>query len=127
MAHAPHDGCGVHPKNFAKHLWADNVSNTRLTDELRAHKFFWRIAHFANILFAVWAPVLFAFYTAQMALLHTWKPSLRLNFLGSVFAACTFNFGPRAICASHLDFANLAWGWCAITALGNFDPTTAAT
>jgi hypothetical protein len=57
-----------------------------------------------------------------MALLHTWKPSLRPNFLGSVFAACTFNFGPRAICASHLDFANLAWGWCAITALGNFDP-----
>jgi hypothetical protein len=22
----------------------------------------------------------------------------------------------------HLDFANLAWGWCAITALGDFDP-----
>ncbi|KAJ7794774.1 hypothetical protein B0H14DRAFT_2392291 [Mycena olivaceomarginata] len=100
----------------------NNVSNTRLTDELHAHEFFWRIAHFANILFAVWAPVLFAFYTAQMALLHTWKPSLRPNFLGSVFAACTFNFGPRAICASHLDFANLVWGWCAITALGNFDP-----
>ncbi|KAJ7771241.1 hypothetical protein B0H14DRAFT_2402225 [Mycena olivaceomarginata] len=74
------------------------------------------------VLFAVWAPVLFAFYTAQMALLHTWKPSLRPNFLGSVFAACTFNFGRRAICVSHLDFANLAWGWCAITALGNFDP-----
>ncbi|KAJ7800267.1 hypothetical protein B0H14DRAFT_3092679 [Mycena olivaceomarginata] len=40
----------------------------------------------------------------------------------SVFAACTFNFGPRAICAPHLDFANLSWGWCAITALGDFDP-----
>ncbi|KAJ6493861.1 hypothetical protein DFH09DRAFT_946903, partial [Mycena vulgaris] len=40
----------------------------------------------------------------------------------SIFAACTFNFGPRPICASHLDFANLSWGWCAITALGNFDP-----
>ncbi|KAF8166468.1 hypothetical protein K438DRAFT_2066503 [Mycena galopus ATCC 62051] len=44
------------------------------------------------------------------------------NFVGSVFAACTFNFGPHAICAPHLDFANLAWGWCAITALGNFNP-----
>ncbi|KAJ7711740.1 hypothetical protein B0H14DRAFT_692268 [Mycena olivaceomarginata] len=22
----------------------------------------------------------------------------------------------------HLDFANLAWGWCAITSLGSFDP-----
>ncbi|KAJ7683921.1 hypothetical protein B0H14DRAFT_3534871 [Mycena olivaceomarginata] len=86
-----------------------------------------RIAHFANVLFAIWAPVLFAFYTAQMALLRHWKPSLRPNFVGSIFAACTFNFGPRAICAAHLDFANLAWGWCAITALGNFDPTSAAT
>jgi hypothetical protein len=57
-----------------------------------------------------------------MALLRHWKPSLRPNFVGSIFAACTFNFGPRAICAAHLDFANLAWGWCAITALGNFDP-----
>ncbi|KAJ7934639.1 hypothetical protein B0H13DRAFT_1591385, partial [Mycena leptocephala] len=40
----------------------------------------------------------------------------------SIFAACTFNFGPRAITCPHLDFGNLAWGWCAITALGWFDP-----
>ncbi|RDB28247.1 hypothetical protein Hypma_001551 [Hypsizygus marmoreus] len=24
----------------------------------------------------------------------------------------------------HTDHANLAWGWCAITALGDFDPDT---
>jgi hypothetical protein len=70
----------------------------------------------------MWAPLLFAFYQAQIALLDEWKPSIRWNFPGSVFAACTFNFGPRAITAAHLDFANLAWGWCAITALGKFDP-----
>jgi hypothetical protein len=69
----------------------------------------------------MWAPLLFAFYQAQMALLATWKPAMRRNFAGSVFAACTFNFGPHAICARHLDFANLSWGWCAITALGDFD------
>lgn len=57
-----------------------------------------------------------------MALLTKWKPSMRWNFAGSIFAAVTFNFGPRAICAPHLDFANLAWGWCAITTLGRFDP-----
>ncbi|KAJ7797962.1 hypothetical protein B0H14DRAFT_2389182, partial [Mycena olivaceomarginata] len=35
----------------------------------------------------------------------------------------TFNFGPRAVCVPHIDFANLAWGWCAyLTALGDFDP-----
>ncbi|KAJ7310640.1 hypothetical protein DFH08DRAFT_918250 [Mycena albidolilacea] len=64
-----------------------NVTNTRVTDELMAHSYFQRI-----------------------------------NFAESIFAACTFNFGPRAITCPHLDFANLAWGWCTITALGTFDP-----
>jgi hypothetical protein len=51
-----------------------------------------------------------------------WRPRLRWNFAHSVFAACTFNFGPHAITVPHLDFGNLSWGWCAITALGDFDP-----
>ncbi|KAJ7484870.1 hypothetical protein B0H11DRAFT_2231536 [Mycena galericulata] len=101
---------------------ANNVANTQLTDELLAHEYFQRLAAFANILFALWAPLLFAFYQVQMRLLAQWKPSMRWNFVGSIFAACTFNFGPRAITAAHLDFANLAWGWCAVTALGEFDP-----
>jgi hypothetical protein len=56
--------------------------------------------------------------------LHEWNPSLKRNFAAkiSVFAAATFNFGPRTVTFPHIDFANLAWGWCAITALGNFDP-----
>ncbi|KAJ7659764.1 hypothetical protein DFH06DRAFT_1130519 [Mycena polygramma] len=29
----------------------------------------------------------------------------------SVFAACTFNFGPHAMTLPHLDFGNLSWGW----------------
>ncbi|KAJ7462182.1 hypothetical protein B0H11DRAFT_1735348, partial [Mycena galericulata] len=100
----------------------NNAANTQLTDELLAHEYFQRLAAFANILFAIWAPLLFLFYQAQMALLAQWKPSMRWNFVGSIFAACTFNFGPHAVTAPHLDFANLAWGWCAITALGEFDP-----
>ena len=28
----------------------------------------------------------------------------------------------RAVSYPHRDYANLAWGWCSITALGNFDP-----
>jgi hypothetical protein len=55
---------------------------------------------------------------------HPFLPlqSLVWNFVGSVFAACTFNFGPHAITVPHLDFGNLSWGWCAITALGRFNP-----
>jgi hypothetical protein len=50
------------------------------------------------------------------------SPNLRQNFENSPWACCTFNFGPFTVSIPHLDFANLAWGWCAITALGNFDP-----
>ncbi|KAJ7766009.1 hypothetical protein B0H14DRAFT_2403006, partial [Mycena olivaceomarginata] len=95
-----------------------NVTNTRVTDELMAHSYFQRIVGFTNMLFAMWAPDLFQVYQeVREALKH-----LKWNFAESVFAACTFNFGPRAITCPHLDFANLAWGWCAITALGTFDP-----
>ncbi|KAK7057365.1 hypothetical protein R3P38DRAFT_3168888 [Favolaschia claudopus] len=40
----------------------------------------------------------------------------------SVFSTATFNFGPATVTLPHIDFRNLAWGWCAITALGDFDP-----
>jgi hypothetical protein len=56
--------------------------------------------------------------------IHCWNPNLRRNFSAtvSVFAAATLNFGPQTVTFPHLDFANLAWGWCTITALGDFDP-----
>ncbi|KAJ7711681.1 hypothetical protein B0H16DRAFT_1744967 [Mycena metata] len=48
---------------------------------------------------------------------------LRRPFLNSIWTACTFNLGPRTCSLGHRDFANLAFGWCAITALGDFDYT----
>jgi hypothetical protein len=52
------------------------------------------------------------------------NPALRRNFEQrfSAFAAATINFGPSTITLPHIDALNLAWGWCAITALGFFDP-----
>ncbi|KAJ7891620.1 hypothetical protein B0H14DRAFT_2335644, partial [Mycena olivaceomarginata] len=47
---------------------------------------------------------------------------LRRNFAMSAFAAATLNFGPSTVTLPHIDALNLAWGWCAITALGIFDP-----
>ncbi|KAJ7306957.1 hypothetical protein DFH08DRAFT_918537 [Mycena albidolilacea] len=85
------------------------------------HECFQRIVGFANCLFRIFAPILFAFYQAQMALLAAWNSALKWPFVGSVFAACTFNFGPQAVTCSHLDFGNLAWGWCSITSLGWFN------
>ncbi|KAJ6542099.1 hypothetical protein DFH09DRAFT_1089428 [Mycena vulgaris] len=89
-----------------------NATNTQLTDKLLAHDYIQRIMLFASSLMLLWAPLLSTFYQANKTLLSLWKSSMRWNCAGSPFAACTFNF----------DFANLAWGWCSVTALGNFNP-----
>ncbi|KAJ7858711.1 hypothetical protein B0H14DRAFT_3447168 [Mycena olivaceomarginata] len=88
----------------------NNVSNTQLTDELLADPCFQRLAGFANLLFATWpsSPA-------------GTSPSDGTSSAASLLPAHSIS-GPRAICAPHLDFANLSWGWCAITALGDFDP-----
>jgi hypothetical protein len=48
---------------------------------------------------------------------------LKQPFLNGIWSVCTFNLGPQTCALGHRDFANLAFGWCAITALGNFDYT----
>lgn len=48
---------------------------------------------------------------------------LHRPFINSIWSACTFNLGPYTCALGHRDFANLAFGWCAITALGTFDYT----
>ncbi|KAJ6487578.1 hypothetical protein C8R45DRAFT_1097477 [Mycena sanguinolenta] len=111
-----HGGGQTEPGELCNH-----PVNVAITDEMLAHEYFRRIVGFTNCLVRVFAPLLFLFYQSQMALLAAWNRALRFPFEQSIFAACTFNFGPRAITRPHLDFGNLSWGWCAITALGSFD------
>ena len=73
--------------------------------------------------FAWWAPDLFKYYTGHLALLFAHHPTLEKNFTNSIWPAATVNLDPRMVCVQHRDAANLAYGWCAITALGNLDPT----
>ena len=47
-----------------------------------------------------------------------WKP-----FQGSVYPTCAFNFGPKAWCYIHRDGLNVTNGYCALQALGRFDPS----
>ena len=46
---------------------------------------------------------------------------LRRNFISSIFASATVNFGPRTVCFPHADYNNLPFGLCAVTALGHFN------
>ena len=48
--------------------------------------------------------------------------TLRRNFPNSIWSAAAFNFGPRTVTRRHRDHANVPFGLCAVTSLGDFDP-----
>ncbi len=73
-------------------------------------------------IFAAWALSLFQYYATHLKELLLNDDSLVLNFANSIFAACTFNFGPWTVCFEHMDSRNLPFSWCAITMLGRFNP-----
>ncbi|KAJ7054565.1 hypothetical protein C8F01DRAFT_1221296 [Mycena amicta] len=76
------------------------------------------MASFASAMFAFWAPRLYGYYLG-----YNHKLNARRPFPKSVFSAAAFNFGPNVWTFKHRDVLNLPFGWCAIQALGNFDPT----
>ncbi|KAL0067290.1 hypothetical protein AAF712_005688 [Marasmius tenuissimus] len=92
-------------------------------EEIRRHESFQRIARWMSTIFLTWAPLLFSYYSTTMGALLDEYPELELPFAGVVFAAFTVNFGPKTVCLPHRDSKNLAFGWCAITALGDFEYT----
>ncbi|KAL1700431.1 hypothetical protein EV121DRAFT_295222 [Schizophyllum commune] len=81
-----------------------------------------RIAHHGSTLFANWAPAIHEYYATTLAALLSNDPSLFVNFPRSVWCCITINFGPKTVTYPHRDYGNLPFGWCAITALGNYDP-----
>ncbi|KAL1740411.1 hypothetical protein HDZ31DRAFT_23559, partial [Schizophyllum fasciatum] len=82
------------------------------------------LAHFGSSGFGGWEPKIHSHYADLQKKLLGWKPHLRrrLHFKKSVWMCVTINFGPRTLCYPHRDFGNLAHGFCAITALGRFNP-----
>ncbi|KAL1698750.1 hypothetical protein EV121DRAFT_274210 [Schizophyllum commune] len=81
-----------------------------------------RISGYQNGVTLGWAPELHSFLRMNRRILRTQQPDLRHNFRSSVWSATTVNYGPQTATLPHKDYANLPWGWCPITALGNFDP-----
>lgn len=73
--------------------------------------------------FAMWGPDLYRYYKERTDKLYVKMPHLRRIFGNkSVFACAAFNFGPRVCTIGHRDQLNLPFGWCAIQAIGWFDP-----
>jgi hypothetical protein len=81
------------------------------------------IAHTFAGAFALWAPRLYGYYREHDADLRRNRPNLRRPFVGSIFSCAAFNFGPNVWTFKHRDVLNLAFGWCAVQALGRFDAT----
>ncbi|EKM74526.1 hypothetical protein AGABI1DRAFT_47819, partial [Agaricus bisporus var. burnettii JB137-S8] len=73
----------------------------------------------------VFAPNLFRYYQDHIRLLednHNYR-HLRHNLRNGIYTSKSNNYPPRAYTAPHRDVMNLAFGWCAVFALGNFDAT----
>jgi len=78
------------------------------------------MTHTLQAVFSAWAPTLHQHYRR---LAHYYGPmGLKEYFPGTVWAACTFNLGPRTVTMPHVDWQNLPMGWCSVTALGDYDP-----
>ncbi|KAG6914976.1 hypothetical protein DXG01_014130 [Tephrocybe rancida] len=90
---------------------------------LRADQNLQRIAGFQLSCMACFAPKLYKVYATNLMKLFDFHPELCHTFKNSIFPACTFNCGPTACTFHHVDYNNLPFGLCAITALGNYDPT----
>ncbi|KAF8178808.1 hypothetical protein K438DRAFT_1604469 [Mycena galopus ATCC 62051] len=103
--------------------WLHNKEYTVLADGLLANSYLNRLAGFADSAFALWAPRLYAHHCTHDATLRQHLPHLRRPFNSSVFFGAAFNFGPNVWTFRHRDILNLAFRWCAVQALGNFDAT----
>jgi len=122
------------PKNLVNH-----PMNEKVLDEINGMAVFQRIASFASGalvkiiaspfadppsgVVATWAPALYRYYGDKLDELCSRDFSLLRTFPSTIFAATTYNLGPRTVCYKHKDFANLAYGLCSVTSLGQFDST----
>ncbi|KAL0564166.1 hypothetical protein V5O48_017891 [Marasmius crinis-equi] len=98
-------------------------ANRKAAERIRETEVFQNIAGFMTVMFLTWAPKLFLYYICIISTLLYHQTKLTLPFANSIFTAFTVNFSPRTVCLPHCNTKNLAFGWCAITALGKYDHT----
>ncbi|KAF6763561.1 hypothetical protein DFP72DRAFT_1059643 [Ephemerocybe angulata] len=93
-----------------------------MLEELLANEDVQHLAHFQSSAFNMFLPNMYEKYHGLRIDLERARPKLRWNFPQSVFSAAAFNFGPQTVTSPHRDCMNLPSGFCAITALGDFNP-----
>ncbi|KAI0323216.1 hypothetical protein GY45DRAFT_1349849 [Cubamyces sp. BRFM 1775] len=115
--------CGIsygggqqHPGNLAH-----TPHNRIVVDELLKNDAIRRLAGFGDACMRLYAPRLYEYYAGTMDIVCRDNPKLKRNFERGVFGAATFNLGPKVVTYVHTDHQNIPSGWCAVTALGDFD------
>ncbi|KAJ3968608.1 hypothetical protein EV361DRAFT_972719 [Lentinula raphanica] len=98
------------------------VANCRILTKMTSSPSFQRLIGFTNCVFQCFAEKIFDLYDTTLQSLFESDPKLIRWFKKSVFSSVSFNLGPACVSWPHTDNYNLAFGWCAITALGQFDP-----
>ncbi|EEB89298.1 hypothetical protein MPER_12620 [Moniliophthora perniciosa FA553] len=109
-------------QEFPKRIYHTD-KNEKILKNLTSLACFKRLAGHANGAFATWAPDLYRLYCDYDSRLREKHPDCTRNFPNSIWACATYNFGPKTVTVQHLNHLNYLFGWCAITALGNFDYT----
>lgn len=72
--------------------------------------------------YALWHPKAYQYYIANLNKLWEEHPMLHPTlFPKSIMPSVTFNLGTRVVTKKHVDSQNCPFGWCTITALGDFD------
>ncbi|KAE9403691.1 hypothetical protein BT96DRAFT_814681 [Gymnopus androsaceus JB14] len=107
-------------QEYPKRIYHSEAHAKILNAFLAALCFIWLAQH-ASSGFFTWAPRLYAYYAQNKTCVEQENPGIHWNFARSIFACCTFNFGPQTVTVEHLDHLNYLFGWCAITALGKFN------
>ncbi|KAI0710207.1 hypothetical protein C8Q76DRAFT_769915 [Earliella scabrosa] len=80
-----------------------------------------RAAGIIDSIFMAYAPKMYTHYANILHSVCAQNPGLEVNFMHNVFAAATFNLGPRTSTLPHLDHLNIAGGLCALVAMGDFE------
>jgi hypothetical protein len=117
-------GCGLthgngttKPKNFKVKPRAQ-----KMLDVLRSDASLRRLAGNASSVLKAWAPECHREVEEAVRKATEADGSLQKPFPGSVYPACSFNFGPNAWCYIHRDSMNLTTGYCSVQAMGRYDP-----
>ncbi|KAJ7706805.1 hypothetical protein B0H17DRAFT_918481, partial [Mycena rosella] len=112
-----------HGKGTRAPIALDNGIYNGLLVRLLANPHINRMVVYASSAFTLWAPKVYQHYHERDTKLCQYYPHLLRNFPKSVFSCAAFKLGPDIWMFWHRDATNVPFDWCAVQALGRFDPT----